>query len=107
MFRSLLIFSQQRTLDRQNLSPHLEQSGAPHLDATPTTLVSVSIHLRRLAIHSIPAMLNRRSAIDNLFGSDPSFLGIQSSTLVLGVMKRDMSAPGQLGSEEVREDGVN
>jgi hypothetical protein len=52
-------------------------------------------------------MLNRRSAIDNLFGSDPSFLGIQSSTLVLGVMERDMSAPGQLGSEEVREDGVN
>jgi hypothetical protein len=52
-------------------------------------------------------MLNRRSAIDNLFGSDPSFLGIQSSTLVLGVMERDTSAPGQLGSEEVREDGVN
>jgi hypothetical protein len=84
------------------------------LDGSPTTLRSVSIHLGRLTNHFIPAMLDRRSAmadrrsaIDHLFGSDPSFLGIQSSTLVLGVMERDMSAPGQLGSEEVREDGVN
>jgi hypothetical protein len=51
--------------------------------------------------------LDGSSVPDHLLGFNPSILDIQSSLLVLGLTERDMSAPGQLGSEELREDGVN